>query len=73
VGGAGFVYNMDFDPGTTGEWIGLVVVPEPGQMALLAAAAFALFGKGKGHESIGLIFCGLFCAGCRPIAVKFPS
>jgi hypothetical protein len=59
VGGGGVVYNIDFDPGTTGEWIGLVVVPEPGQMALLAAmgaAAFALFGKGKGHESIGLIF-----------------
>jgi hypothetical protein len=59
VGGGGVVYNIDFDPGTTGEWVGLVVVPEPGQMALLTAlgaAAFALFGQRKGQGSIGLIF-----------------
>jgi hypothetical protein len=57
VGGGGVVYNIDFDPGTTGEWVGLVVIPEPAPIALLTAlgaAAFALFGQRKGQESIGL-------------------
>ena len=68
VGGGGIVYNIPFDPGASGEWLApgatgqlvvQTVVPEPGEMALVAAfgaLAFAVFGGGKGRESIGRTF-----------------
>lgn len=37
VGGGGLVYDLPFDPGTSGQWIATVVVPEPAQIALTTA------------------------------------
>jgi hypothetical protein len=58
VGANNIVYNIPFDQNITGAWVA-VVVPEPGQMALLAAlaaAGFALLSHGKGQQSIAKMF-----------------
>ncbi len=55
VGGGGVVYNIPFDPATSGQWIAAVVIPEPAQIGLTttfgALALVALMG-GKRPERV---------------------